>query len=309
MKPNSVTPEVIILIGLPASGKSTFREKFLIENPRYVAVSRDDFRFMLRNKGWEPSIETMVTQLVNQSIVNALHNNRSVVIDATHCTEKSINSYSFIKDMFPVKIRYQFIEVDLEVAVERDSQRERSVGREVIEKMYNDLQVFKESVRFKQITAPSQDAPMFEVVVQDTTLPKAVIFDIDGTLAKMKTGKGTRSPFQWSRVGEDDVVLAVRDVLNMHYTHGDCIILLSGRDSVCRGETEAWCKANGIRFDALFMRPQGSMEKDSIVKNRLFTEYVLPYYYTKVIFDDRNQVVQTWREMGLTCFQVAPGDF
>jgi len=309
MKKVSVSQEVLILGGIPASGKSTFRAEFLRENPDYVAVSRDDFRFMLRNKGWEPSIETMVTQLVNQSIVNALHNNRSVVIDATHCTEKAINSYSFIKDMFPVKIRYQFIEVDLEVAVERDSQRERSVGREVIEKMYNDLQVFKESVRFKQITGLDKTNPVFEVVTQDIALPKAVIFDIDGTLAKMKTGKGERSPFQWLRVGEDDVVLAVRDVLNMHYSHGDRIILLSGRDSVCRDETETWCKANGIRFDALFMRPQGSMEKDSIVKNRLFTEDVLPYYYTKVIYDDRNQVVETWRQMGLTCFQVAPGDF
>lgn len=29
----------------------------------------------------------------------------------------------------------------------------------------------------------------------------------------------------------------------------------------------------------------------------------------EIVFDDRNSVVKMWRLLGLTCFQVAEGDF
>jgi hypothetical protein len=45
------------------------------------------------------------------------------------------------------------------------------------------------------------------------------------------------------------------------------------------------------------------------VKRELFEKHVLPNYYVEFILDDRQQVVDEWRRMGLTCFQVAPGDF
>lgn len=309
MKNQITPPEVLILGGIPASGKSTFRAEFLKKNPDYVAVSRDDFRYMLRNVGWEPAIEPQVTQLVNQTIINSLLLGRSVIIDATHCNEKAINGYSFIKDLFPVKISYKFIEVDLQVAIERDSKRERSVGAEVITKMWKDLQAFKAGARYKQITGAQATAGEgFPKVFQNPSLRQAVIFDIDGTLAHMKK-RGGRGPFDWKRVGEDDLDVKVREVLYLHQRNKDAIIIMSGRDGSCRAETEAWLLKHNIMFDALFMRPEGSMEKDSIVKNRLFLENVLPNYFTKIVYDDRDQVVETWRQMGLTCFQVAPGSF
>lgn len=302
---STTAQEVIILIGIPASGKTTFRKEFLKENTNYIGVSRDDFRYMLRNVGWEPQIEDMVTQVVNQTIVNALQNGRSVIVDATHCNEKAFNNYSSLKTLFPVKIRCICIDVDLDTAIIRDGERERSVGPTVIEKMYNDLQKFKATDRFKQLM---NTEPIFAPVVQDPELRRAVIFDIDGTLAKINPVNG-RSPFDWKRVGEDLPMSHVINVLDMYRMSGASIILMSGRDCICRPETEAWLEAMDIQYDVLYMRPQGSMEKDSIIKNRLFIDYVLPNYFTEVIYDDRNQVVNTWRQMGLNCFQVAEGNF
>lgn len=194
----------------------------------------------------------------------------------------------------------------MKTAVERDSKRQRSVGRVVIQKMYADLQAFKETPKYKHITTKSEDA-VFEPFEQNKKLQQAVVFDIDGTLAKMKAGG--RGPFDWKRVGEDDVVTEVREILFMHMEQRDTIILMSGRDGSCRGETEAWLAKHGIEYDALFMRPAGDMTKDSLVKHKLFKENVLPNYYVKIVYDDRNQVVDMWRQVGLTCFQVAPGDF
>jgi hypothetical protein len=140
-------------------------------------------------------------------------------------------------------------------------------------------------------------------------MKKAIIVDIDGTLAKMN-GRG---PFDWDRVGEDKVnepVKAVVDAMNYGYQEDLHIIIFSGRDSVCRPETHTWLVLNKIPFDDLFMRPEGNNEKDAIIKRRLFEAHVAGKYDVLFVLDDRNQVVDMWRkELGLTCLQVDYGDF
>lgn len=67
-------------------------------------------------------------------------------------------------------------------------------------------------------------------------------------------------------------------------------------------------KAQCIPYQ-LYMRGEGATRKDSIIKEELFMEHVYRKYNVLFVLDDRNQVVDKWREMGLTCFQVAPGNF
>ena len=136
-------------------------------------------------------------------------------------------------------------------------------------------------------------------------LPKAIIVDIDGTLAKMQ-GRG---PFEWHRVGEDKVNQPIKDiVLAMKKTHA--VIIFSGRDGSCLTETINWLIENSIYYDKIFMRDAGNNEKDSIIKRRLFDTYIKDKYEINFVLDDRNQVVDMWRkDLGLTCLQVDYGDF
>jgi hypothetical protein len=90
----------------------------------------------------------------------------------------------------------------------------------------------------------------------------------------------------------------------MLYQAGDKVILMSGRDSVCRKETEDWCDKYGVKYDWLFMRPEGSMEKDRYIKEKLFLEHVAPYYNVLGVFDDRLQVCLLWYDLGLPVFKV-----
>lgn len=74
-------------------------------------------------------------------------------------------------------------------------------------------------------------------------MEKAIIVDIDGTLAKMN-GRG---PFDWHRVGEDDINKAVQLVVvlaSLHYK----VVIFSGRDSVCRAETIVWLRKHNIPY-------------------------------------------------------------
>jgi hypothetical protein len=59
----------------------------------------------------------------------------------------------------------------------------------------------------------------------------------------------------------------------------------------------------------LIMRATGDMRKDSIIKQELLEREIVPNSFVDFVLDDRNQVVDMWRSLGLTCLQVDYGDF
>jgi hypothetical protein len=85
--------------------------------------------------------------------------------------------------------------------------------------------------------------------------------------------------------------------------------IFSGRDSISRKETEVWLKENGIQFDFFKMRPQGSFTPDDVLKKEWLDEMISDGKEILCVFDDRDKVVNMWRANGLSCFQVAPGNF
>jgi hypothetical protein len=87
------------------------------------------------------------------------------------------------------------------------------------------------------------------------------------------------------------------------------IIYLSGRSDKFRDITQNWLTKNGAPDGPLFMRVDGDWRKDWIIKGELFDLHVRDKYNVLFCLDDRNQVVNFWRSLGLTGFQVAAGDF
>lgn len=127
--------EVIITVGLPGSGKSTWAKQFVLDNPTYVRVNRDDIRRML-GQYWMPTREKLVTAIEDHTIAMAIGRGYNVVIDATNFS----NKYKSIKTIMgkPVNIKIQdFTDVPLEECIRRDCEREHSVGADVICRMYN----------------------------------------------------------------------------------------------------------------------------------------------------------------------------
>lgn len=134
----------------------------------------------------------------------------------------------------------------------------------------------------------------------------AIIVDIDGTLAD----KGERHPFDYSKVSQDTAKEAIKELVNTLYMSHYKIVIFSGREDVCYFETRKWLDDNGILFNELFMRKEKDRRKDSIVKKELYENHVKDRYDVLLVLDDRDQVVKMWREeLGLTCLQVAYGDF
>ena len=150
------------------------------------------------------------------------------------------------------------------------------------------------------------------------TKPKAIIFDIDGTLAIRDKGPDGRGPYDWDRVGEDlpnEPVMLVASMLAIatdFYSAARVeILFFSGRDERCREQTEMWLDHHFGSGYKLYMRPAKHNGPDDELK-RDFCEAVSQFYDIAAVFDDRNRVVDMWRSNGVTCMQVCSredGDF
>lgn len=86
------------------------------------------------------------------------------------------------------------------------------------------------------------------------------------------------------------------------------ILICTGRPEKFRERTELWLKNYGIPYNQIWMRPNGSTESDAIVKKRMLDE-IQRNCNVVAVFDDRDKVVNMWRENGILCCQVAKGEY
>jgi predicted kinase len=127
--------KIIVTVGLPGSGKSTWARKQCALHPEtLVRVCRDDIRNMMGTY-WVPSRENLVTKVENASVDVSIQKGYSIIVDATNF--KSINKWQQlakeIKLDFEVK---DFTDVSLDVCIQRDADRIAPVGKAVIMRMY-----------------------------------------------------------------------------------------------------------------------------------------------------------------------------
>lgn len=279
--------KVLLLRGLPASGKSTYSKELVSKNHNWVRVNKDDLRAMMNGGVFSGKLEKHIVRTERELVENALKLGKNVIVDDTNFNPNHEIFFRALAYQYSAEVEVKFFDIPLEMCIDRDNKRPNGVGETVIRRMYD--QYLK---------------PKPAVYERDESLPKAIICDIDGTLAHMKD----RSPFDWSRVGEDEVDPIIKNLLNA-VKDKYVIILVSGRDEVCREKTEKWLRGNDITYGMLLMRPEGDIRKDSIVKREIFENYIRDYYNIQFVLDDRNQVVEMWRSLGLKCLQVQEGDF
>lgn len=279
---------IILTVGPPACGKTTWAENYIKEHPEFVNVNRDDIRYALFGRYYNVN-EIEVTSRQKERVIKVLQSGKSVIISDTNLNDAFIYVWENIAKEFGIELEYKhFFGVSLADLLERNKNRERVVPERVIRDMYT---------RWRE--------KYFEPYNRLPALDKAFVFDIDGTLA-INNG---RNPFDWSKVGEDGLDHHVSLVLCSLHSSGYKIVMLSGRDSICRGATKDWLHDNRVPFHYLFMRPHNNYEKDSIVKYDLFKQHVELHYNVIGVFDDRKQVIDMWRKIGLTVFDVAGNTF
>jgi hypothetical protein len=100
------------------------------------------------------------------------------------------------------------------------------------------------------------------------------------------------------------------ELANATYT----IIACTGRSEAQRKPTEAWLRERGIdHFETILMRPNGDNTPDHQLKLRLVDEHFgsreAALEAVDFILDDRDRVVEAFRDAGFTCWQVQAGSY
>lgn len=285
--------KILFLKGLPASGKSTFAKELVAKEPlKWIRVNKDDLRIMLHNGVWNKKNEEVVMRVHFEIAADAMREGMNLIVDDTNFHEAHEARFRALAEKYGAEFEVKFFDITVDEAIERDAKRgAKSVGRNVIRDMYN------------RYIKPKGYAPRLPFI---DGLPDAIIADVDGTLALMHN----RGPFDWARVGEDHPHKPVIDLVNHYHAIGFKVIIVTGRDGCCLGDTKLWLEKHGIKYDHIFIRDAGSNEKDSIIKRRIFDENIRGKFNVHWVVDDRNQVVDMWRnEVGLTVLQCNEGDF
>jgi predicted kinase len=129
--------EIIFCKGLPGSGKSTWAKGFCLNNPTFVRINKDDVRIMLGNLPYSKKFEDSVLDVERRIGLAIIENGLSLIVDDTNFAPKHEKYWSIIAATRGIGFGVMEFHTPLEECIERDSEREKSVGKAVILNMYN----------------------------------------------------------------------------------------------------------------------------------------------------------------------------
>jgi tRNA uridine 5-carbamoylmethylation protein Kti12 len=156
MNKNYLEQKLIMMRGIPGSGKTTRALKILKElqdaGVLAMRVSLDELRLMVFNqdKIYDKKREQRIVSTALMLIQHGLRDGYTVIVDATNTTGKSIRRYkNFVAQRRKKNPKIEFVIEDIEVSLSKakrqNLQRERIVPEHVIEEMYERLQLTKEA--------------------------------------------------------------------------------------------------------------------------------------------------------------------
>lgn len=289
----SVMARLIMFKGIPSCGKTTKALEMIASATRPMKrVNNDELRLMLDGGKWSKENEASIRLVRARMIDEFLSRNYDVIVDNLNLRPADEANYRQVAAIHGAQFEIiDMTDVPLHTCIARDRLRPQPVGEKVIWRWYRDY------------IAPYQRRRWEEPV---GNRKRAIMVDLDGTLAEGIGGPNGRGPFEWDKVDRDKVVKPVHEVVwHWHAYTGNDIVFMSGRDEVCREKTEMWLGDCGFLVGIeshLFMRPQGDSRPDTVVKKELFEKYVEPNWHISFVLDDRKSVVQMWRDMGLYVF-------
>lgn len=297
--------KIILTIGCPGSGKSTWAREFIAKNPGYYNINRDDYRQSIM--GHEERDEYKYTKK-KESIVTYMQHDaanmilcqdavKGVIISDTNLNPERRKVWEEFAKELGHQIEYKVFDVPWIELVKRNAKRgTKAVPIDVLRSMYSHMREYL-------------GLPVYEGTPGK---PKAVIFDLDGTLALHVA----RGPFELDKLSTDAPNEMVVQYARLLHREGYTIITVSGRESGTKENlreyfdaTMAWMDKHEIPWNFHFQREALDSRKDDIVKEEIFWNKIAPNFDVKLAVDDRTQVVEMWRRIGVECFQVAHGDF
>lgn len=143
-------------------------------------------------------------------------------------------------------------------------------------------------------------------------LPRAVIFDMDGTLCDVTSVRHyvLNKAKDYDHFHKGSIWCPPHyDVVNEVHrrkAEGDVILIVTARMERHYYGTRGWLRAHDIPYDAMHMRRNGDHRKDYHVKADILAQLQLGYTIVAA-YDDNPNVINLWREAGIPEVIEVPG--
>jgi predicted kinase len=281
--------KMIIMRGLPASGKST-KAKEYVSQGNTVRINKDLMRTMLHFDKFSGYNEGLTREAVRLLARHFLLGGKNVIIDDTNLNVGTLQSWVDLAKDVDAKIEHCDLDVSVDECLNRDAQRENKVGSHVIKQMA--IQYF--------------DYWKGEDVI---------ICDLDGTLCDVSHRRhfveGEKKDWKgfFSGIAGDTLRYDVfQKVKEDTFFFNAKLILVSARPSNYRKDTEEWLakNASALKYELLIMRGDRDGRPDTEVKAEIFDKYLSKMNVIRV-YDDRPSVIRMWKEKGLSVEDVVNG--
>jgi len=283
--------KLIMMKGLPASGKSTSVKQMLQDNGNWVRVNKDLLREMLHFNKWTGNNEKLTMKAEKELAKFFLKQNINVMVDDTNLGESHKDIWKNIAT--ETKAVFGILEkgTSVEECIERELERKK-VGTHVIYKM---------ALQYSKLEKPELGF---------------VICDIDGTVAncehRLHYVNGETKDWKgfFSEMMNDSPIESTISLIEEYQDKGHKIIFVSARSEDYRKETIEWLasKIPSIKYLTLIMRGSHDKRPDTEVKQQIFDLYFKDKYDIEVIVDDRPSVIRMWKQNNLNVIDVGKGE-
>jgi predicted kinase len=284
-----------ILRGIPASGKSTYAQQWVMEDPdNRVRINRDDIREALTGSTSNHSREKDVSQMEFDLTQRALRAGKDVMSDNTNLSTKFLPKTIKAAQRLGATVEHKDFPIPLKEALRRNANRERQVPEDVMKRMYSRLgpngefPVFPGSYPVKPFVKPSSKKP-------------AVCFDMDGTLNDVRGVRhflqGRQRDFDsFHRMSEfepanDEVLQMAKDA----HEAGFAVLITTARSEPYRETTQKWLDEHNVPYENIYMRPESDFRPDYEVKKDMYKNIIRHYDVVRCV-DDNPQAIQAWRD-------------
>ncbi len=281
---------MIMMRGLPASGKSTQAREIMKESGNFVRLNKDDLRSMLHTGKWSGKKESITKGLEQVMAMYLLETDHNVLIDDTNLFEKDELKWRTVAAEYGADFSVSDCKTDVKECMLRDFLREKKVGANVIWRMA------LKSGRYK-----CQGEKGY------------VLVDIDGTIADIShrrhhvQGEKKNWGAFFADMEDDTVREDVMEIVRKADQEGYELFLVSGRPNTYRNSTIKWLNDNeiGKYFAGLIMREEFDKRPDTETKLDILK--LFGFDNVAYVIDDRPSVIRMWRENGVKVIDVGGG--
>lgn len=284
-------PKLLMLKGLPASGKST-RAKEIVSTGNYVRVNRDLLRTMLHFDKWSGQNEGTTVDMEKAIATAALVRGTSVVVDDCNLNHSNKDMWKEVAKSCNATFGVETIDTSMEECLKRDIGREKAVGSHVITNM---------ALQYGLYPKPTKGF---------------ILCDLDGTLCdithRLQYAKGETKDWAkfFSEIPNDSIRNDTVEMLLKYEDAGHEIIFVSARPDTYREQTEAWLEKSmrGYKLHkTLIMRKSSDTRDDVEVKQQMYDLYFKDKYPIETVIDDRPKVIRMWQANNVPVIDVGAG--